>query len=203
LTIIHPLDLLHELAGLLPLWDLIVVIDWLVSDRAPGSISLADVRAHAQGLPPGPDAESLRDAAGLARESVASPMETYARLLVVAAGFPEPTPNIVVSLPGKVPNTRTIDNGWEAHKVGLEFNGDYHRSVMGQWRKDERRRDDLRTIGWEIRDQTMDDIRAPLSSLLALRETLAARGAAVPSEEQIREFCAAFHANPPTLLLSR
>jgi hypothetical protein len=203
LRILHPLELLRELASLLPLWDVVVVIDWLVSERAPGTITLTQVCTHARRPSSEPGTELLREAAALARGGVLSPMETYVRLLVTAAGFTEPTPNIVVRVPDRSPRTRKIDNGWEEYKVGLEYNGDYHRSLRGQWRKDERRRDDLRSVGWELRDQTILDIRDPLSSLLGLRTALAERGAAVPSVQHLRAFCVAFRKNPPTLLLTR
>jgi hypothetical protein len=63
LRILHPLELLRELASLLPLWDVVVVIDWLVSERAPGTITLTQVCTHARRPSSEPGTELLREAA--------------------------------------------------------------------------------------------------------------------------------------------
>jgi hypothetical protein len=201
LTLLHPLPLLLELAEDLPLWDLVAIVDWFVGEDSPGTLSPRKIRAFAAEAV-GDGANRLRTAAGLCRELVASPMETYARLLVTFVGFTEPTPNLRIDIPGDSRRYRKIDNAWEDCLVGLEYNGDYHRLSKDQWRKDQRRRDDLRSVGWELRDQTMADIRHPVESLLALRDTIAARGGAVPSTRTIRERCARLRAEPPSLILA-
>lgn len=78
------------------------------------------------------------------------------RLIVVAAGFPEPEPNVAQFDP-VARRMRHIDGGCRAQLVGLEYDGDIHRTLCGQWREDEARRDGPAAAGWVLRRMTGRD----------------------------------------------
>ena len=190
LLVSPPLEILLELATLLPVWDLVAAVDAVVgpASRTP-SLSLADVRAFASNTTGRPGVAILRKAASLARERVESPGETYVRLLVTAAGFPEPTPN----LPTIHPDTgqeRRIDNAYEHIRLGLEYDGSWRSKSKQQWQSDEERRNELASYGWTLSRQTGQDVRQPLSFLLRLRTVfdMLGVGRAAPAVDHIRSF---------------
>lgn len=77
-----------------------------------------------------------------------SPKETWLRLLLIDAGFPSPTTQIaVIGRSGKV---AWIDMGWEAWRLGVEYDGDHHRTDRRQYVKDQRRLRMLEAMGWTV-----------------------------------------------------
>ncbi len=78
----------------------------------------------------------------------ASPKETWLRLLLIDHGYPAPTTQILV-----LDGTRlvaAIDMGWEHLRIGVEYDGDHHRSNRGQYVKDQRRLRSLESRGWIV-----------------------------------------------------
>lgn len=197
LVLCHALEVLLQLARDLRPWDLIAAIDSAIGPKAiERGIRRADVLEHARAAKGRPGAAALLHAATLGRENVESAGETRARLLIVAAGFPEPVPNLPIHVPMNG-RTRRVDGGWEGPKVGFEYDGGWRRTSKKQWREDEARRDDLAALGWELRRLTRDDVKEPLPWLLKLRATFLARGMPAPSEEHIRQAIRALWADPP------
>lgn len=190
LLVSPPLEILLELATLLPVWDLVAAVDAVVgpASRIPG-IAMADVRDFAMNTTGRPGIATLRKAVSLARERVESPGETYVRLLVTAAGFPEPTPNLTTVHPDSG-QERRIDNAYEHIRLGLEYDGGWRHRSQQQWRSDEERRNELASYGWTLSRQTGQDVRQPLGFLLRLRTVfdVLGVGSAAPTVEHIRSF---------------
>jgi hypothetical protein len=98
-----------------------------------------------------------RGAAVLVRPRVDSPAETRSRLLVVDYGLPEPIAGYVVTdeLGERID---AVDLAWPQYLVIIEYDGDLHRTTRSKWRYDNRKRDDLRTLGWTVIVLTADDL---------------------------------------------
>lgn len=194
-------ETLRELATLLPIWDLVAAVDAVIGPEATHPReSLASLHRAADDGRGAAGTLRLRRALVLAREDVRSPGESVMRLVLTAAGFPEPTPNHPVRDPrtGKV---RYIDLAWPTARFGLEYDGDGHRTSKNQWQEDEARRDELASQGWTLARSTGSDLRRPLRVLLRLRGPLGDRGLDVPGEQHLRRTARQLAADPPSLRL--
>jgi very-short-patch-repair endonuclease len=98
------------------------------------------------------------------------------RPLLVLAGLPEPTVNVIV---------RNPDGGWRMRfdlsdpgvKLIVEYDGRQHAENRGQWRRDLSRREELDCLGWRLIVVTSDDLHnAPETVLNRIREALIDRG---------------------------
>ncbi|MBA0048728.1 hypothetical protein [Mycobacteroides sp. LB1] len=101
-----------------------------------------------------------------------SPKETWLRLLLIRAGLPRPSTQILVHNGDFVP-LAYIDMGWEDVMVGVEYDGDQHRSDRRQYVKDIKRLEMLEGLGWLIvrvvAEDHPDDIIRRVHEALALR----------------------------------
>ncbi|MGF1663301.1 MAG: hypothetical protein ACFCVG_12700 [Kineosporiaceae bacterium] len=105
----------------------------------------------------------LRDA----RDGVDSPKETELRLLVIAAGFPEPRTQCPVTFGGRV--VAHLDLGWEEHRAGAEYDGAVHlERRQHSW--DLNRHNGIRVAGWTVLqvDQRLLDRPETLLARLAV-----------------------------------
>lgn len=136
------LDLASVGAGLV---DLVVLGDSLVMANRTTPERLAGLVASARG------AGSLRarEASSLVRPGARSPMETRLRLLVVLAGLPEPTVGIELRDAAGIVR-RTLDLGYRAQHLALEYDGRQHAESTRQWTEDVRRREELDRQGWRL-----------------------------------------------------
>lgn len=91
----------------------------------------------------------LRTALELIDGGAQSPRETWLRLLFVDAGLPRPTSQLAVHNGDHHPLAR-LDLGWERFKVGVEYDGDVHRTSRPVYVKDRSRRTMLGDLGWEV-----------------------------------------------------
>lgn len=84
-----------------------------------------------------------------------SPKETWLRLLVIRHGFPPPTTQVPVHDEfGQL--VAVIDMGWEALRLGLDYDGEHHRDPV-RFNKDIRRHDEITRLGWtDIRVTSLD-----------------------------------------------
>jgi hypothetical protein len=130
-------------------------------DRLETAIVRVDALANATGLKP-EDVQRLtenhRGARGMVQlrcvlelmdGGAESPQETRTRLLLIAAGFPKPQTQIVVTdeygeFVGR------IDMGWTEWKVGVEYDGPQHWNDPDQQARDIDRLADLTAQGWVI-----------------------------------------------------
>jgi len=99
-----------------------------------------------------------RRALDLVDAGAESPRETWLRLLLIDAGYPRPQTQIpVYDEYGAL--TAVIDMGWEDIKVGLEYEGDHHRTDRNVFNKDIRRHETLTTeLGWIVVRVTAEDV---------------------------------------------
>lgn len=190
LRLSHPYTVLLELATRFEHDEIVIAIDSLVGPDPPfrgvtvETLSSAlELHRGRNGLP------AVRRALRDARPNAASPGETRARLLVQRAGFPAPTLNLPVPVPDLSENTtksrsksHIIDLAWPELMVGVEYQGDYHRTEQGKWRADLARRDSLASVGWDLRFITADDITNPARFLTALRRAFLRAGAWAPPQ---------------------
>lgn len=181
LSLSAPVDLLLELALTLEHDEVVIALDHLLGPTsALGRTDRAAVRSALEPYRGRPGFAAASRALDDAREGVESPGETRTRLLLVRAGFPEPTPNLRVRDPDRN-IARRIDNAFGDLRIGVEYDGDIHRD-KDAWREEHARRDSLESLGWTLRRLTAADIRSPARSLSALRRSFRAAGAVVPRE---------------------
>jgi hypothetical protein len=134
-----------DLAAMLDLVDLVVLGDSLV---ACGASTLEDLLSGAAGWR-GTGVANARRVANLVRGSVASPMETRLRLLMVLAGLPEPTvDHRLYDADGRL--TYRLDLAYPHCKLGIEYDGRHHAETDEQWNHDLRRREDFDGSGWRL-----------------------------------------------------
>lgn len=103
-----------------------------------------------------------------------SPKETWLRLVLIRAGLPRPQTQIMVHDGGYVP-LAYIDMGWEDVLVGVEYDGDQHRTDRRQYVKDIKRTELLESLGWRIVRVVAED--HPDDVVRRVKEALASRGA--------------------------
>jgi hypothetical protein len=85
-----------------------------------------------------------------------SPRETWLRLLLVEAGYPQPHTQIPVHDEyGAL--VAVLDMGWEDIKVAVEYEGDHHRTDRRQFNRDITRFEALTELGWIIVRVTIED----------------------------------------------
>jgi hypothetical protein len=88
----------------------------------------------------------LKEVLPLVDGGAASPKETWLRLLLIDAGFPRPTTQILV-LDGRR-LVAQLDMGWEEFMVAVEYDGDYHRLNRKRYAWDIKRQRKVERLGW-------------------------------------------------------
>jgi hypothetical protein len=120
-------------------------------------------------------------AAQLLRDGVDSPMETRLRLLIILAGLPEPTVNLII---------RGEDGSWRMRfdlcyvdqRLIVEYDGRQYRDNSDQWERDIYRREDLDRMDYRLLVVTSRGIyNEPHRTLDRVRKALRERGVRVPS----------------------
>ncbi|MUM16970.1 DUF559 domain-containing protein [Mycobacterium sp. CBMA271] len=101
-----------------------------------------------------------------------SPKETWLRLVLIRAGLPRPQTQIMVHN-GDFVALAYIDMGWEEVMVGVEYDGDQHRTDRRQYVKDIKRMEMLERLGWQIIRVVAED--HPDDIIRRVREALARR----------------------------
>lgn len=76
-----------------------------------------------------------------------SPKETWLRLLLIDAGFPRPSTQIPIPGPDGYPRY-FLDLGWEEFQVAAEYDGEQHRTDLGQYRTGVARAEYIDGLGW-------------------------------------------------------
>ena len=85
-----------------------------------------------------------------------SPRETWLRLLLIRAGFPRPTTQIPVNSEfGGL--AAVLDMGWEHLKIGVDYDGDHHRTSRKTFNNDIRRAEIITRQGWIHLRFTVED----------------------------------------------
>ena len=114
----------------------------------------------------------------LVRHGVDSPQETRLRMLLVLAGLPEPTVNVIIRKPDGSWRMR-FDLSYPGLKLIIEYDGRQHSESSAQWRRDLARREELDRLGWRLIVVTSHDLHdTPELVLNRVRDALIDRGAA-------------------------
>ncbi len=138
--------------------------------RATG-IKVDDVLRVAQRHPRSPGLRLLDTALALVDSGAQSPRESYLRLLLIDAGLPRPQTQLPVLGDDGIP-VAYLDLGWEGWMVGVEYDGDHHRTDRRQYVKDIRRLEMLEQMGWTIVRVVAED--HPADILRRVRAAIAA-----------------------------
>lgn len=171
-TMTDPVTTWCDLALTLGLDDLIALGDFLLGKLEPPATrdqlatAVAD-RAGRRGV------QRLRGALEWVRPRVESRRETYLRLMVVRAGFPEPDTNVPLPLRAGRKGARG-DLVYLTWRVLVEYDGEQHRTDDAQYARDVERLDDLAADGWRVIRATK--ATDPAEVLARLDEALRARG---------------------------
>jgi Protein of unknown function (DUF559) len=112
--------------------------------RPPDVVPLLERHRGARGL------VQLREVIDLMDCGAESPRETRTRLLLIDAGLPRPTTQIIVygNFAGK--KYAKVDMGYEDFKVGVEYDGEQHWTNPQQYAYDIDRHAELLARGWVI-----------------------------------------------------
>ncbi|NEG95654.1 DUF559 domain-containing protein [Bifidobacterium sp. SMB2] len=186
---VYALDAVHVWAQLsphVPFEELIVLTNSVITALSGNSgDDAADVYARMTDFLELPvrftGIRNCRLALRLCLGGIRSPMESRTYLTLMSHGLPVPQINAVV--PGVMFRSNvpmTVDLAWAEQKVAVEYDGDQHRTDKMQWRRDQEKRELLRSRGWIVVIVTADDLRdADARAALAFRVAryLAKRGA--------------------------
>lgn len=110
-------------------------------------LTMADVESLARRYPGRRGIRRARRALDLVDAGAESPRESWLRLLVIRAGFPPPQTQLPVFDTWRQ-LVAVLDMGWEDIKVGLDYEGDHHRTSQRQFTKDIRRHEAVTGLGW-------------------------------------------------------
>lgn len=136
----------YDLGRHLPRGEAVARIDalmWATPFSTEEVLILAKRYAGARGI------RRLREVLPLVDGGAASPKETWLRLVLIDGGLPRPETQIPVS----EENWRAVgvlDMGYEQYKVGVEYDGDHHRTDRAQYAHDQKRQRKLERLGWII-----------------------------------------------------
>jgi hypothetical protein len=120
---------------------------------------------------------AARSVFGLVRARTDSTMESWLRLAVWDAGFPDPVVNHPVTVAGK---SRFLDLAWPELGIDLEFHGRQHFYEYEQAYGDLARRNQLQLGGWVLVEATESDLMSPGGLLQRLGAVFAAQRAKRP-----------------------
>ncbi|WP_219467085.1 endonuclease domain-containing protein [Nonomuraea rhizosphaerae] len=90
----------------------------------------------------------IRDLLSLADAGAGSPRESWLRVILVDGGIPRPATQIRVPLADG--HHAYLDLGWPDFQVAVEYDGQQHHTAEADQLRDERRRTELRGLGWRI-----------------------------------------------------
>lgn len=140
-----PLDLFFELAGVLPLVELVVAGDAMVRS---GHFTADELRKACRATKRWHSRRARRGAAYV-RDEVDSPMETRLRMLLVLAGLPEPKVNHgIYNKAGRL--VRRLDLSFPNLRLIIEYDGRHHVEVQEQWESDIDRREEIEGENWRF-----------------------------------------------------
>ena len=146
LLVATPAAVFLQMAAVAPdLVELVVLGDSLVRT---GRVTPDELVDAADGWD-GKGARRARRAAHLVRSGVDSPMESRLRMLIVLAGFPEPTVNVILRHENGEWDIR-LDLSYPHLKLVIEYDGRHHVLRRTQWSRDIMRREWLESQGWRI-----------------------------------------------------
>ncbi|QLD12342.1 hypothetical protein [Microbacterium oleivorans] len=112
-------------------------------------------------------AARLAEALTLIRVGSMSPLETDCRLVLTAAGLPEPVLDVEIrDRAGRL--VGIADAAWPDYRVLAEVEGDHHRTSRRQWVRDIERHAALTALGFDVVRLTSAHIRHPRPAAVSL-----------------------------------
>lgn len=180
-AVVDPIAAVLTSAADLTLEETVTAFDALLTgaDNYPGiraarpMATLPEVQARLAGWGRFKGCAMVRTALGLARTGVESPKESETRLLIVAAGLPEPVVQWKVFEGSRF--IGRVDLAYPELKIAIEYDGDGHRTDKDQWRRDVRRQRELERLGWIVIHLTESDLNDPAAFLMHLHRAHSAR----------------------------
>lgn len=134
-----------DLARRLNLFDAVVCIDAML---AAGLVTESEIAWQAAERPSWPKASQIRLVLHFCDAGAESPQESRLRLILVGGRLPRPVTQYVVhDDDGRF--VARLDLAYPHRKLGIEYDGDQHRSREA-FRNDARRLNDLRACGWTV-----------------------------------------------------
>jgi hypothetical protein len=133
-----------DLARHLPRGTAVTHLDALARATGITTQDVAPLAAHYRGAR---GVRRCRTALSLMDAGSQSPKETWLRLVLIDAGLPVPRTQI------KVTDGRTeafVDMGYDEPRVGVEYDGDHHRTDRSQYVHDIGRAEMLERMGWIV-----------------------------------------------------
>jgi hypothetical protein len=182
IPVLAPYLVWRQLAGELPVWDLIVLGD-AMTRRKHRATSLSMLQATTAATASGTRGIArMRAALPEVREGTDSSQETRARLALREAGFPRPEVNHVIrNNEGQF--IAMVDVAFPGQHLAIEYEGDHHRTDRATWRRDISRVRALEDAGWSVLRITADDVRDPLPFLDQVRRRLRSQRPAEVTED--------------------
>lgn len=173
-SLITPPVLFLQLATILTRDELVQAGDAMIGSwHGPPLCTADDIAAHVASRRAIRGRRTAVAALELIRPGVDSPQETDLRLWAISVGLPEPEihPAVWCRQLGREIHP---DLGYEQARLGLEYEGDHHRTDKHQWDDDIRRVNALAAEGWVIIRVNSRTNRVQLER--TIRGHLAARG---------------------------
>lgn len=162
--VVDPIAAAFSCADEFTIAEMVTLLDALItpSNEYPGLrhgrpiYTLDDIRARLDSWHPFSGHQIIRSALEQARVGVDSPKETETRLLIMAAGLPEPVVQHEVYDHQRL--IARLDLAYPGLKIAIEYEGDGHRTSKQQWRRDIERQRELEDRGWIIIRLTQLDL---------------------------------------------
>jgi Protein of unknown function (DUF559) len=167
-----PITTFIQLAGVLPLVDLVVVGDAIAKRYRVSPRRLVRACRESDDYYAG----AALQAALYVRRGVDSPMETRLRMLLVLAGLPEPKVDVRL-LNDDGTWRRRFDLCYPEYRLIIEYDGRHHAGDPAQWERDLERREELDDEEYRILVVTARGIFVePQRTIERVRRQLRARG---------------------------
>ena len=146
--VVSPARTWTQLAAVLDHDDLVAAGDHLVRRKKPWC-TMAELASAVESMGPARGARAARRAIVDIRPGTDSPMETRLRLLLIAAGLPEPViGNIVRNRDGDF--VATPDLCYLRERIAIEYEGSIHQTDARVFAEDIERRELLEDAGWLV-----------------------------------------------------
>lgn len=163
-----------DLGSMLKLTDLVAAGDYLIHWEHPLTTA-GELGSVARAMSRRRGSRNRAAALPLMNDRAESRPESILRVLIHLAGLPTPVINHELRLTEAGTRVRT-DLAFPLFKIVLEYQGDYHRTLKGQWRKDMTRRSRLEADGWYVMELNADDLKNPEELIARIRGVLLKRG---------------------------
>ena len=187
--------MLADLCDRLSLTEAVVLADAALHLRR---VRLEELASWASANPRRHGIRMLRRVIELAEPAAESPMESRLRMVLVLGGLPRPKAQVPIhDASGRF--VGRPDLYYEAHRLGIEYDGDVHRGMLAE---DNRRQNRLLNAGVRLLRFTASDVWSqPQSLVMQVRTALvpAQIRLATPSSKKVSALSAsvtAFHARP-------